>query len=250
MTNNNIYIVANWKMYGVLSSINTIKNVIKLSKKKGFRKAKIIYCPPYTLLRQFINKTNNTKISIGAQNCHTKNKYGSFTGSISASMIKNIGCKYVIIGHSENRIVDNSEKKINLKIKSALKEKLNVIFCIGETLSQKKNKKTNIILKKQLLNGLKGIKKIENILVSYEPIWSIGTGIIPSIDELKKKIKYIKKILNFKYREKRIKILYGGSVNPENIGTLKQINEINGYLVGGASQNQKKFIDIIKKSIN
>ena len=250
MTNINIYIVANWKMYGVLSSINTIKNVITLSKKKSFQKAKIIYCPPYTLLRQFINKTKNTKISIGAQNCHTENKYGSFTGSISASMIKNIGCKYVIIGHSENRIVDNSEKKINLKIKSALKENLNVIFCIGETLLQKKNKKTNIILKKQLLNGLKGIKKIENILVSYEPVWSIGTGIVPKFDELKKQIKYIKKILNSKYRGKRFKILYGGSVNPENIVTLKQIREINGYLVGGASQNQKKFIDIIKKSIN
>ena len=250
MTNINIYIVANWKMYGVLSSINTIKNVITLSKKKSFQKAKIIYCPPYTLLRQFINKTKNTKISIGAQNCHTENKYGSFTGSISASMIKNIGCKYVIIGHSENRIVDNSEKKINLKIKSALKENLNVIFCIGETLLQKKNKKTNIILKKQLLNGLKGIKKIENILVSYEPVWSIGTGIVPKFDELKKQIKYIKKILNSKYRGKRFKILYGGSVNPENIVTLKQIRGINGYLVGGASQNQKKFIDIIKKSIN
>ena len=105
-------------------------------------------------------------------------------------------------------------------------------------------------MKKQIKKGLKGIKNISNILISYEPVWSIGTGIIPKVDELKKQIVFIKKILSQNFSSKKIKILYGGSVNQANIKNLKQIEQINGFLVGGASQNHKKFIDIIKKSIN
>ena len=165
-------------------------------------------------------------------------------------MIKNIGCKYIILGHSENRIMGDTDEIINKKIKSSLKENLKIIFCIGETLKQKKNNQTNVILKKQIKKGLKGIKNISNILISYEPVWSIGTGIIPKVDELKKQIVFIKKILSQNFSSKKIKILYGGSVNQANIKNLKQIEQINGFLVGGASQNYKKFIDIIKKSIN
>ncbi|MDC0142494.1 triose-phosphate isomerase [Candidatus Pelagibacter sp.] len=245
-----MYFIANWKMYGNLSSINTVKNVINLSKKTKFKKIKIIYCPPYTLLRPLIKKLRKSKIQVGAQNCHTDNEFGAYTGSVNAKMIKSVGGKFVIIGHSENRLEGDTNKKINLKIKSSLKENLKVIFCIGENLKEKRNKKTNKILKSQIINGLKNVKNLNNIIVAYEPIWAIGTGIIPKLNDLDKQAKTIKKILNKRFKSKNPKVLYGGSVNSKNISDLTQISSIDGFLIGGASQKSKNFIDIIKKTIN
>ena len=245
-----MYFIANWKMYGNLSSINTVKNVINLSKKTKFKKIKIIYCPPYTLLRPLIKKLRKSKIQVGAQNCHTDNEFGAYTGSVNAKMIKSVGGKFVIIGHSENRLEGDSNKKINQKIKSSLKENLKVIFCIGENLKEKKNKKTNKILNSQIINGLKNVKNLNNIIVAYEPIWAIGTGIIPKSNDLDKQVKTIKKILNKRFKSKNPKVLYGGSVNSKNISDLRQISSIDGFLIGAASQKSKNFIDIIKKTIN
>ena len=245
-----MYFIANWKMYGNLSSINTVKNVINLSKKTKFKKIKIIYCPPYTLLRPLIKKLRKSKIQVGAQNCHTDNEFGAYTGSVNAKMIKSVGSKFVIIGHSENRLEGDSNKKINLKIKSSLKENLKVIFCIGENLKEKRNKKTNKILNSQIINGLKNVKNLNNIIVAYEPIWAIGTGIIPKSNDLDKQVKTIKKILNKRFKSKNPKVLYGGSINSKNISDLRQISSIDGFLIGGASQKSKNFIDIIKKTIN
>jgi len=237
-------------MYGNLSSINTVKNVINLSKKTKFKKIKIIYCPPYTLIRPLIKKLRKSNIQVGAQNCHTDNEFGAYTGSVNAKMIKSVGGKFVIIGHSENRLEGDSNKKINLKIKSSLKENLKVIFCIGENLKEKRNKKTNKILNSQIINGLKNVKNLNNIIVAYEPVWAIGTGIIPKLNDLDKQVKTIKKILNKRFKSKNPKVLYGGSVNSKNISDLRQISSIDGFLIGGASQKSKNFIDIIKKTIN
>ena len=120
MTNNNIYFIANWKMYGNTSSINSINSVIKLSKKKKFKKATIVYCPPYTLLKTFYNKVKFSKILVGAQNCHSHSEFGPFTGSINAKLITSTGAKYVIIGHSENRNQGDTDLHINQKIKLAI----------------------------------------------------------------------------------------------------------------------------------
>ena len=250
MTNNNMHFVANWKMYGKIADILKSLPVIKLANSKKYRNHKIIYCPPYTLLKTFYNKIKKSNISIGAQNCDHHSNYGAFTGSINAKLIKSTGAKYIIIGHSENRINGETDSIINKKIQSALKENLKVIFCIGEKLSEKRKKITYRILQKQLKNGLKGIKRFENITFAYEPVWSIGTGIIPKNVELSKNVNNIKKIIKKFKRTTKIKVLYGGSVNPKNIKELAQIKEINGFLVGGASLNPKKLIDIIKKSIN
>ena len=249
MTNNNIYFIANWKMHGNIADINRSKSVIKLSNLKKYKKSKIIYCPPYTLLKSFYNKVKNSNIFIGAQNCHSNSDYGPYTGSINAKLIKSTGAKYIILGHSENRKTGETDVIINKKIQAALKENLKVIFCIGEKLSEKREKKTDRVLQKQLNRGLKGIKKFENIILAYEPVWSIGTGIIPKNSELSRNINNIKKILYNLKKTKNIKILYGGSVNPKNVKELAKIKEINGFLVGGASLSSKKFIDIIKKSI-
>ena len=245
MTNKYMYFIANWKMYGGLNSLNSIHKVVKFF--KTFKKnkfIKIIYCPPSTLIRPMSKKLKKTNIEVGAQNCHEQNTYGAFTGSINSMMLKNVGAKYIIIGHSENRQVGETNKLINLKIKNTLKSGLKVIFCIGETLQEKRKKITKQVLTKQIKLGLNKIKNKKNVIIAYEPVWSIGTGLIPKSNELFKTINFIKK------KNKRNKVLYGGSVNPKNINELKSINNIDGYLIGGASQDPKKFIDIIKKTYN
>jgi len=247
---NKILFIANWKMFGNLNSVKSVETVINLSKKKNYKNAKIIYCPPYTLLNNFVIKTRRTNLEVGAQNCHYEINTGPHTGSISSTMIKKLGVKYVIIGHSENRSDGETNNQINQKIHSAVSNNLNVIFCIGENLFEKKNKKTNYILKKQIYFGLKKIKKIDKIIFAYEPVWSIGTGKVLTNKELTKQVIIIKKIIKNKFKNQKTKIIYGGSVNNQNINNLKQIKEINGFLIGGASQNSKKFIDIIKKTIN
>ena len=241
-----MYFIANWKMYGNIKSLNTLDKVIKFSKSKEINKGRLIYCPPFTLLSSFLKKFQNCLIDIGAQNCHESNDYGPHTGFINSKMLKNVGANYVIIGHSENREKGETDKIINQKIQSAIKAKLKIIFCIGETLKQKKKGKTKSVLRKQIKYGLNKISKKTNLFIAYEPVWSIGTGKIPKMKDLEQTVKFIKS--NFK--EKKPKILYGGSVNPNNIKYLKTIKELDGFLIGGASQNSKKFIDIVKKTYN
>jgi triosephosphate isomerase len=246
MTNKYMYFIANWKMFGDLTTLNSLDKVIKFSKNIKKNKIKLIYCPPSTLIRPLSKRLKKTKIEVGAQNCHHSYDTGAYTGQVNSRMLKSVGAKYVIIGHSENRQLGDNDKLINLKIKSATRAGLKVIFCIGETFEQKKNKKTNHILANQIKNGLESIKNKSNIIVAYEPVWSIGSGLIPKSDELIKSIAYIKSKLG----NKSIKILYGGSVNSNNVDKLKIITGIDGFLIGGASQNSNKFIDIIKKTIN
>ena len=246
MTNKYMYFVANWKMYGNLSSLNTLGKVIKFSKSKEIKGGRLIYCPPNTLISSFSKKFKNCQIGIGGQNCHESEDYGAHTGYVNSRMLKSIGAHFVIIGHSENRKKGESDKLINLKIKSALKAKLKVIFCIGETLNDKREKKTYSVLSNQIKIGLKNIKNKSNIFLAYEPVWAIGSGLIPKSQDLFKTVEFIKN----KFKDKSPKVLYGGSVNPQNITNLREINNINGFLIGGASQNVKKFIDIVKKTYN
>jgi len=244
MTNKYMYFVANWKMYGNLSSLNTLDQVIKFSKSKEINKGRLIYCPPYTLISSFSKKFKNCQIGIGGQNCHESESFGAHTGFINSKMLKNIGAHFVIIGHSENREKGENDILLNLKIKSALEAKLKVIFCIGETLNQNRKKITKFILSNQIKLGLKGIKNKSNIFIAYEPVWAIGSGLIPKSKDLFKTVEFIKS----KFKDKTPKVLYGGSVNPQNIKNLRKINNIDGFLIGGASQNAKKFIDIVKKT--
>ena len=239
-----MYFIANWKMFGGLNSLNSLHKVNKFLKILKKKSAKIIYCPPSTLIRPMSKKLKKSKIEVGAQNCHEHESYGAFTGSINSIMLKNVGAKYVIIGHSENRQAGETDKLINLKVKSALKSGLKVIFCIGETLKQKRKKRTKQVLNKQIKLGLNKINNHKKILIAYEPVWSIGTGLIPKPNELLQTITSIKRI------KRNFKVLYGGSVNPKNINELKSINNIDGFLIGGASQDPNKFIDIIKKTYN
>ena len=244
-----MYFIANWKMFGDLKSLKSLNKVINFSSKYKRKKFKLIYCPPYTLLDSFSKKIKKTRIELGAQNCHFEISNGPFTGSISPSMLKNIGSNYVIIGHSENRNIGDTDSQINKKINSSIKSGLKIIFCIGETLTQKKNKMTNKILRKQILKGLFKINKLNKVIIAYEPIWSIGTGVVPGTFELDRSISFIKNILKNKLKIKNPKVLYGGSVNSKNVKNLASINGIDGFLIGGASQKANNFIDIVKKTI-
>ena len=245
MTNKYMYFIANWKMFGGLNTLNSLHKVESFLKKfKKNKFIKIVYCPPSTLIRPMSKKLQKTKIEVGAQNCHQSEIPGAFTGSINPKMLKNVGAKYVIIGHSENRSEGENDKLINKKIRTSIKVGLKVIFCIGETLQEKRKKMTNKVLSRQIMNGLKNIKNKKNIIIAYEPVWAIGTGLIPRINDLFSSVEFIKDKI------KNVKILYGGSVAPNNIKELKTIDNIDGFLIGGASQDPKKFIDIIKKTYN
>ena len=244
MTNKYMYFVANWKMFGDLRSLNTLNKVILFTKKIKKKKFKLIYCPPTTLISPLVEIFQKTQIEVGAQNCHQSKNYGAYTGHINSNMLKGVGANYIILGHSENRKSGETDKLINLKIKSAIKSKLKVIFCIGETIGEKRKKMTKSILSKQIKLGLNRVKNKLNIFIAYEPVWSIGTGKIPKSKNLLETVKFIKS----RFKDKSPKVLYGGSVNPKNIKNLKEINNIDGFLIGGASQNSKKFIDIVKKT--
>ena len=246
MTNKYMYFIANWKMFGDLRTLNSLDKVINFSNNINKNKLRLIYCPPNTLIRPISKKLKKTRIQVGAQNCHHSHDFGAYTGQVNSRMLKSVGAKYVIIGHSENRKLGEDDKLINLKIKSAMKSGLKIIFCIGETLKEKRNKKTSQVLAKQIKKGLSSIKNKSDIILAYEPVWSIGSGLIPKSEDLKKSVAFIKS----KFGKKSPKILYGGSVNSNNVDKLKIITGIDGFLVGGASQDSKKFIDIIKKTIN
>ena len=163
MTNKYMYFIANWKMFGDLRTLNSLDSVIKFSNSSKKNKFKIIYCPPNTLIRPLSKRLKKTKLLVGAQNCHHNENYGAFTGSVNAKMLKDVGAKYIILGHSENRQSGETDKLINLKIKSAIKAGLKIVLCIGETLKEKRNKKTNQVLARQINNGLKSIKNNDSL---------------------------------------------------------------------------------------
>ena len=241
------YFIGNWKMFGVPKSIN-ILNKINLfhSKDKNRNKYKVIITPPFTLIESFSKYFKKKKISIGSQNCYQKDQYSSNTAAISSYMLRSVGANYTLIGHSDNRGEGDSDKILKNKVKFALKNNLKVIFCIGENKIQKNKKKTLSVLSKQLANVLEKKFNKNNIIVAYEPIWSIGTGKIPTLNELKSTTTHIKKILKNIFKKKSPAVLYGGSVDGANVRLFKEIKEIDGFLIGGASKSSKKFIDIIK----
>ncbi len=241
------YFIGNWKMFGIPKSIN-ILNKINLfhSKDKNRNKYRVIITPPFTLIESYAKHFLSKRVLIGSQNCYHKDLFSSDTAAISPYMIKSVGAKYTLIGHSDNRSEGDNDSALKNKVKFALKNNLKVVFCIGENKQEKKNKRTFSVLKKQLTKVLENKFDKKNIIVAYEPIWSIGTGKIPTKQELEKTIIHIKKVLKKIFKKKSPAVLYGGSVDGNNVEIFKQIREIDGFLIGGASKSTKKFIDIIK----
>ena len=241
------YFIGNWKMFGVPRSIKILNKINSFrSKDKNRNKYRVIITPPYTLLEYFAKQFKNKRVTIGSQNCYQKDKFSSNTAAISPYMIRSVGAKYTLVGHSDNRAEGDTDLMLKNKVKFALTNNLKVVFCIGENKKQKKNNQTFKVLKKQLVKVLEKKFNKSNIIVAYEPIWSIGTGKIPNQKDLLKTTIYIKKVLKNIFKKNSPAVLYGGSVDGNNIDMFKQIKEIDGFLVGGASKSSKKFIDIIK----
>ena len=241
------YFIGNWKMFGVPKSISILNKINSFNyRDKNRNKYRVIMTPPYTLIETFAKYFKNKKIIIGAQNCYQKEQFSSNTAAVSPFMIRSVGAKYTLVGHSDNREEGDTDLMLKEKVKFALKNNLKVIFCIGENKSQKKNNKTFSVLKKQLTEVLEKKFNKDKIIVAYEPIWSIGTGKIPNQRDLLKTTVHIKKILKSIFKKKSPAVLYGGSVDETNVHMFKQIKEIDGFLIGGASKSSKKFIDIIK----
>ena len=200
----------------------------------------VIVFPPTIFLPYFISK----EYKLGSQNISEFDN-GAHTGEISCSQLKSIGGTYALIGHSERRHDQNEEDgQINLKIKNALKNGLKVIFCVGETKEERELLKTTKVLKKEIVNGLNGINPddLRDVIIAYEPIWSIGTGIIPTSKDISTTTEFIidtaVNVFNWKPR-----VLYGGSVNEKNIADLNKIEEVSGFLVGGASLDVEKVLN-------
>ena len=241
------YFIGNWKMFGVPKSINILHKINFFhSKFKNSKKYRVIITPPYTLIESYARYFKNKKILIGSQNCYHKDLFSSDTAAVSPYMIKSVGAKYTLIGHSDNRKEGDTDELLKEKIKFALKNNLKVVFCIGENKQDKKNKKTFNVLRKQLSKALNKKFNSKNIIVAYEPIWSIGTGKLPTENELHNTIVFIKKILKGIFQKKSPAVLYGGSVDGNSVRMFREIKEIDGFLIGGASKTSKKFIDIIK----
>ena len=241
------YFIGNWKMFGVPKSINILDKINSFySKDKNRNKYRVIITPPYTLIESYSKYFKNKKISIGAQNCYQKEQFSSNTAAISSYMLRSVGAKYTLVGHSDNRGEGDTDSMLKDKVRYAIKNNLKVIFCIGENKIEKKSKKTLNVLKRQLMKVLERNFNKNNIIVAYEPIWSIGTGKIPTSNELKVTTIHIKKVLKGIFKKTSPAVLYGGSVDGSNVEMFKEINEIDGFLVGGASKTSKKFIDIIK----
>ena len=237
-------IIANWKCNpSTLTEAQRLFNSVKKGI-KNIKNTEIVICPPFVYISHLLKpKTYTLNPKLGAQDCLYEEK-GAFTGEISALMLKNLGCQYVIIGHSERRALGETDEMINKKIKAALKVKLKPILCIGENLRERKKGKTFKVLKKQLQSAFRNAKSqilnTKYLVIAYEPLWAIGTGNHCGIFEAKKVNLFIRKIV------KNVPIIYGGSVNSQNSSDYIKKAGFEGLLVGGASLNSKEFVKIAK----
>ncbi len=239
-------VAGNWKMnLNKLSIKNFINDFPSLV--ADIKEVKNIIFPPYVYLYLF---QEQDEIHYGGQNIYYEEN-GAFTSEISSGMLRDMGCKYVIVGHSERRhIFGEKNDLLNKKLQSALDNNLIPVFCIGETLKERKANRQFNVLETQLKEGLNGIKNIEKIIFAYEPVWAIGTGETATPEIAEGAHKFIREELNklFSNAGENITILYGGSVKPQNTGSLIKMKNIDGFLVGGASLQPESFSEITRLS--
>ena len=242
-------IAGNWKMNKDLNEPQDLVSKI-INGLGNDTKCDVIVCPPFTSLNEVSSLIKTTPVKLGAQNLHTEDS-GAFTGEISASMLKSVGCEYVIIGHSERRnIFGEQDEVINKKIKKALEHNLKPIFCVGELLEQREDGTTMEVVKNQILNGLKDItpEQLSDIIVAYEPVWAIGTGKTATPEQAQEVHAGIRELIVENFSEDvadNLVIQYGGSVKPDNAGELLSKKDIDGALVGGACLKADSFLGII-----
>lgn len=243
-------IAGNWKMNKTVHEGLDLANKVKRGA-YDIADVDIVICPPYTALDEVYEVIMETNIALGAQDVHWE-KEGAFTGEVSCAMLKDVGCKYVIIGHSERRAYfHETNETVNKKIKAALASELVPIMCVGETLAERKASGTFDVLKDHVTNGLAGLDEtaMGKVVIAYEPVWAIGTGVNATKGEAQEAHAYIRKLLEKLFSRElaqSVRIQYGGSVNPGNIRELTGEPDVDGALVGGASLKADSFVDILK----
>lgn len=240
----NSIVAGNWKMNKTpMEGKIFIKKMI--SDLDSIGDTNVIICPPFTGLSSL---SKSSKYNLGAQNCYLKDS-GAYTGEISVEMLKDCGVKYVILGHSERRsIFSEDDVSIGKKVKKVLDGGITPILCIGETVEQLNDGLAKETVSEQLNKGLNALSSLKNIVIAYEPVWAIGTGLTASVEKVAEIHQFIRMTLSAIFSEEEsdlIPILYGGSVNSDNAEELIDVDNVNGFLIGGASLDVEKFVDII-----
>jgi len=243
------FIVGNWKMYKTIpEALSLVKALLPHLPKDR----EVAVAPPFTALYSVASCIKGTALKLAAQNVFWERE-GAYTGEISPLMLKDIGCEYVIIGHSERRLYFGEiDKTVAKKVNAVLEEGLKPILCVGERLEEREKGETFEIVKKQFLGSLENIQEIQKLVIAYEPVWAIGTGKTASPAQAQEVHKYLRHLVEEKWgREvsEEIRILYGGSVKPKNINELMQEEDIDGVLVGGASLKAEAFIKIMNYGV-
>ena len=245
-------IAGNWKMNGLLADgVDLAKGVAAEVKKMGKTQCEFLVCPPFTLLTSVKKALRGAKVALGAQDVHFNAK-GAHTGDISPLMLKDAGCQYVIVGHSERRADHKeSDELISKKAAAAYEAGLKAVICIGETLEEREAGKTIDVCTRQILGSVPDNADGSNTVIAYEPVWAIGTGKTPTAEDVEEVHAAVRKVLAKKLGKgnaNKMRILYGGSVKPGNAKEFLSLPDVDGALIGGASLKVEDFIAIAKNS--
>lgn len=244
-------VVGNWKMNGGQKASLELVRKISNQLQKRPTSVEVAVAPPFTALLAAKKVAEKARIELAAQNCHWQDS-GAFTGEISPSMLHEIGCDLVIVGHSERRhIFCESDDTIAQKVPAVIKHGMRPILCVGETIEERKGEQTSAVIARQLDSALKGVAEgaIEKVEIAYEPVWAIGTGLNATTEQIRETHTQIRKFLIGRFDQtkgERVRILYGGSVKPDNAEMIARIESVNGVLVGGASLIADSFLGIIR----
>jgi triosephosphate isomerase len=249
------FVAGNWKMNTDSStSVELAELIASGSVRTAGQSVTVAVCPPFVYLQAVAKSLSASSIGIGAQDVYFESK-GAFTGEISTSMLKDIGCAYCLCGHSERRhVIGETDELINKKVTAAIGGGLLPILCVGELLAEREAEQTNEVVTRQLKEGLSGLsaEKLSAVTIAYEPVWAIGTGLTATPQQAQEVHEFIRKLLGQMYDDRlaeEIRILYGGSVKPGNAAELMGQKDVDGLLVGGASLKADDFLKIIEAAV-
>ena len=240
-------VAGNWKMHNTLKEAVTLALAIKQGS-EGVKGGTVVIAPVYTALASVSEAVRGSQVRLAAQNVFYEEK-GAYTGEVAPAMLLDVGCEYVIIGHSERRkYFHETDETVNAKVKKALATGLKPIVCVGETEEEREKGVTEFVVGSQVRKGLYGIESLKNIVIAYEPVWAIGTGKNATPREAQEVHAFIRNLLKTSYGDEAaaVLVLYGGSVTKDNISDLINMDDIDGALVGGASLKSDSFLGIIK----
>ncbi len=244
-------VAGNWKMNGTLASLNEIKKILESSSNYN-PFVDLLICPPATILHLLNENLTEPTLALGGQDCHFEQS-GAYTGDISAAMLREAGASYVIVGHSERRTgYTESDELVRAKVLAAWSAKLTAIICIGETQTQRDGGTTKEVVLQQIKGSVPEHIELNSTVLAYEPVWAIGTGLTPTVEEVVEVHNMIRDYLveRFGNDGETIRLLYGGSVKPENARNLMAPENVNGALVGGASLKAEDFLQIASVYLN